>query len=254
MVETKLVAVRAVRHRLAAEVEQLWVAGWPVYIKRTSPPSAGDRLPLRRPGPPARGRAGAWASKGAEPAGGQGRPAARPARRHDHPGGVTQRWHGRRAVCSRPTPRWSAARRPARSSPRMRPAGASAAGAAPRTAGRRLCRVARPDRGRKRDRRRHRTRGSFVKRRLMEATRTRLHRARQTPYPPGRAVTGPNSSDPASDLKQEGCDQHGCGHCRELVRRAGNGWCARAIDAIRQRRTSVVPRERGVTAQQTNRR
>ena len=27
------------------------------------------------------------------------------------PGGVTQRWHGRRAVCSRPTPRWSAAGR-----------------------------------------------------------------------------------------------------------------------------------------------
>jgi hypothetical protein len=27
--------------------------------------------------------------------------------------------------------------------------------------------------------------------------------ARQTPYPPGRAVTGPDSPDPASDLKQE---------------------------------------------------
>jgi hypothetical protein len=30
------------------------------------------------------------------------------------------------------------------------------------------------------------------------------------------------------------------------------GWCAREIDAIRQRRTPVVPGERGVTAQQTN--
>jgi hypothetical protein len=61
MVETKLVAVRAARHRLAAEVEQLRVAG--LYQQDLSP-SAGDRLPLRRPGRPARCRAGAWASKG----------------------------------------------------------------------------------------------------------------------------------------------------------------------------------------------
>jgi hypothetical protein len=30
--------------------------------------------------------------------------------------------------------------------------------------------------------------------------------ARQTPYPPGRAATGPDSPDPGADLKQEGCD------------------------------------------------
>src|SRR5215211_1184100 len=41
-------------------------------------------------------------------------------------------------------------------------------------------------------------------------------------------------------------------HWSGLPRRAGNGWRARAIDAIRQRRTPVVPGERGVTAQQTN--
>jgi hypothetical protein len=229
MVETKLVAVRAVRHRLAAEVEQLWVAGWPVYIKRTSPPSAGDRLPLRRPGPPARGRAGAWASKGAEPAGGQGRPAARPARRHDHPGGVTQRWHGRRAVCSRPTPRWSAARRPARSSPRMRPAGASAARAAPRTAGRGLCCIARPDRGRKRDRRCHHTRREFRKASPGGGDSYTPSAPRQPPYPPGRAVTGPNPPDPGADLKQEGYDQHGCGHGRG-ARSSSWQWVVRSRD------------------------
>ena len=171
MVETNLWRCGQ-RHRLAAEVEQLRVA---CLYREDLSPSAGDRFPLRRPGRPARGRAGAWASKGLSLPAGKVAPAARPARRHDHPGWgdpalsrTARRWQPT-------TPRWSAARRPARSSPRMRPAGASAAGAAPRTAGRGLCRVARPDRGRKRDRRCHRTRREFRKPRLMEATRTRLH-------------------------------------------------------------------------------
>jgi hypothetical protein len=133
-------------------------SGWPVYIKRTSPP-----VPV-----------------------------------------IVFRYGvqvGPRAVAlARGRPRGWACRR------------ARSAGAAPRTAGGGLCRVARPDRGRKRDRRCHRTRREFRKASPDGGDSYTPSAARQTPYPPGRAVTGPDSPDPASDLKQEGYNQHGCGY------------------------------------------
>jgi hypothetical protein len=49
-------------------------------------------------------------------------------------------------------------------------------------------------------------------RRLQPTYAQAFTRAPDALPPPGRAVTGPDSPDPASDLKQEGCGQHGCGH------------------------------------------
>jgi hypothetical protein len=89
-------------------------SGWPASSNKTSPAAGDPDLPLRhpdwplpavpatgpaaspwadlagvgcgrRPGRPARGRAGSVGVQGAGPAGGQGRPVARPARHHDHP-------------------------------------------------------------------------------------------------------------------------------------------------------------------------
>jgi hypothetical protein len=200
MVEAKPLAVRPARDQLAAEVEQLRVT---CQYQETSPPlpATGSSTTTSRsaaasgPGDvsshpeqtsQALGVAGvqvgpravalaAWASKGLSV------PASKVARLGQlgatiTPGGVTQRWHGRSAVCSRPTPRWSAARRPARSSPRMRPAGASAAGAAPRTAGGGLCVSHGPIVDASETGDVTRKRREFAKRRLMEATRTRLQR------------------------------------------------------------------------------
>ena len=122
------------------------------------PLPAGDRLPHGVQVGPRTVALAAWASKGLGCQRARS-PVARPARRHDHPGGVAQALARTARRLQRPG-RAGRRRRPAWSSPRMRPAGASV-GRVP--CHEQLVEVChRGDRGRKRDRRCHRKRRSFA--------------------------------------------------------------------------------------------